>query len=45
MGLSTIMGDGSYCSIDEYCCRCNPQGTKGSGGDATQGDSMIGGLR
>jgi len=35
MGLSTITGGGSYCSIDEYCHQGDPQGTKGSGGDAT----------
>jgi len=34
-GLSMITGGGSYCSIDKYCRRCDPQGTKGSGGDAT----------
>jgi len=44
MGLSMIMGGSSYCSIDEYCCQCDPQGTKGSGGDATWGNSTGGGL-
>jgi len=44
MGLSTIMGGGSYCSIDEYSHRCDPQGTKGSGGDTTQGGSTGGRL-
>ena len=44
MGLSAIMGGGSYCSIDEYWCWCDPQGTKGSGGDATRGNSTSGGL-
>jgi len=44
MGLSMIVSGGSYCSIDKYCCRCDPQGTKGSGGDATQGGSTGGGL-
>jgi len=38
-GMSTgslmIMGGGSYRSIDEYSCRCDPQGTKGSGGVST----------
>jgi len=38
-GVSFISTGGSYCSIDEYCHRCNPQGTKGSGGDATWGGS------
>jgi len=46
MGSSMIMGSGSYCSIDEYCRRCCPQGTKGSGGVTTRGgDSTSGGLR
>jgi len=43
-GVSSIGTSGSYCSIDEYCHRCDPQGTKGSGGDETQGDSTGGGL-
>jgi len=43
-GVSSIGTGGSYCSIDKYCRRCDPQGTKGSGGDAAWGDSMIGGL-
>jgi len=34
-GVSSIDAGGSYCSIDEYSCRCDPQGTKGSNGDAT----------
>jgi len=38
-GVSFLGTGGSYCSIDEYWRRCNPQGTKGSGGDATQGGS------
>jgi len=42
LGVLLIGTGGSYCSIDEYCCRCDPQGTKGSGGDATQGGSMGG---
>jgi len=33
-GVSSIWTGGLYCSIDEYSCQCNPQGTKGSGGDA-----------
>jgi len=44
MGPSTIMGDGSYFSIDEYSRRCDPQGTKGSGGDAIRGGSTSGRL-
>jgi len=39
LGVSSIGTSGSYCSIDEYSRRCDPQGTRGSGGDATQGDS------
>jgi hypothetical protein len=30
--------------MDEYCRRCDPHGTSGSGGDATRGDSTIGGF-
>jgi len=41
-GILFIGTGGSYCSIDEYCRRCDPQGTKGSGGDATWGGSMGG---
>jgi len=41
-GVSSIGTGGSYCSIDKYCCRCDPQGTKGSGGDATWGGSTGG---
>jgi len=44
IGSSTIMGSGSYCSIDEYCHRCKPQGTRGSSGDSAQGSSTGGGL-
>jgi len=44
MGSSMIMDGGSYCSIDKYSRRCDPQGTKGSGGDATWGGSTNGGL-
>ena len=43
-GVSVIGTGGSYCSIDEYCRQCDPQGTKGSGGDVTRGGSMGGGL-
>ena len=43
-GVSSIGTGGSYCSIDEYSCRCDPQGTKGSGGDAAWGGSIFGGL-
>jgi len=43
-GVSSIGAGGSYCSIDEYSCQCDPQGTKGSGGDATRGGSTGGGL-
>ena len=43
-GVSFIGIGGSYCSIDEYWHRCDPQGTKGSGGDATRGGSINGGL-
>ena len=43
-GVSSIGTGGSYCSIDEYSCRCDPQGTRGSGGDATRGDSAGGRL-
>jgi len=43
-GVSSIGIGGLYCSIDEYSHRCDPQGTRGSGGDAIQGDSAGGGL-
>ena len=43
-GVLSIGTGGLYCSIDEYCRRCDPQGTKGSGGDATWGGSTNGGL-
>jgi len=43
-GVSSIRTGGLYCSIDEYSCRCDPQGTKGSGGDVAQGGSTSGGL-
>jgi len=44
-GSSMIMGGGSYCSIDEYSRRCDPQGTRGNGGISTRGGSMGSGLR
>jgi len=44
LGVSSIGTGGSYCSIDEYSRRCDPQGTRGSGGDATRGGSARGGL-
>jgi len=44
LGVSSIGIGGLYCSIDEYSCWCDPQGTKGSGGDATRGGSTSGGL-
>jgi len=40
LGVSFVGTGGSYCSIDKYCRRCDPQGTKGSGGDATRGGSV-----
>jgi len=42
-GVSLIGTGGWYCSIDEYSCQCDPQGTKGSGGVATRGGSRGGG--
>jgi len=36
-GVSSISTGGSYCSIDEYSLRCNPHGTRGSGGDVVRG--------
>ena len=42
LGVLSIGTGGSYCSIDEYCCQCEPQGTKGSGGDAIWGGSTGG---
>jgi len=42
--VSSIGIGGLYCSIDEYSCRCDPQGTRGSGGDAIRGDSTGGRL-
>jgi len=41
-GSLVLVGGGSYCSIDEYCHQCDPQGTKGRGGDIAQGGSTIG---
>jgi len=43
-GSSVIIGGGSYCSMDEYSRRCDPQGTRGSGGVAARGGSTSGGL-
>ena len=36
-GVSSIGTGGSYCSIDEYSLRCDPHGTRGSGGDVACG--------
>jgi len=30
--------------MDEYCCRCDPHGTRGNGGDATRSGCSGGGL-
>jgi len=43
-GVSSIGTGGSYCSIEEYSLRCDPHGTRGSGGDATRGGCSGGGL-
>jgi len=43
-GVSSIRTGGSYCSIDEYSCRCDPQGTKGSGGEVIWDGSIGSGL-
>jgi len=43
-GVSSIGTGGSYCSIDKYSLRCNPHGTRGSGGDVTRGGCSGGGL-
>jgi len=43
-GVSFIGAGGLYCSIDKYCRQCDPQGTKGSGGDAIRGGSTGDGL-
>jgi len=43
-GVSSIGTGSSYCSIDEYSCQCDPQGTRGSGGNVIRGGSIGGGL-
>jgi len=43
-GVSSIGTGGSYCSIDEYSLRCDPHGTRGSGGDVASGGCSGGGL-
>jgi len=43
-GVSSIGTGGSYCSIDEYSLRCDPHGTRGSGGVTTRGGCSGGGL-
>ena len=43
-GVSFIGTGGSYCSIDEYSLRCDPHGTRGSGGVTTRGGCSGGGL-
>jgi len=43
-GVSSIGTGGSYCSIDEYSLRCDPHGTRGSGGDATRSGCSGSGL-
>ena len=43
-GVSSIGTGGSYCSIDEYSLRCDPHGTRGSGGVTTRGGCSDGGL-
>ena len=43
-GVSSIGTGGLYCSIDEYSLRCDPHGTRGSGGDTTRGGCSGGGL-
>jgi len=42
--VSSIRIGSLYCSIDEYSCQCDPQGTRGSSGDATWGGSTSSGL-
>ena len=42
-GVLLIGTGGWYCSIDEYSRRCDPQGTRSSGGVATRGGSRGGG--
>jgi len=44
LGISSIGISGSYCSMDEYSRRCDPQGTRGSGGDTVQDGSTGGWL-
>ena len=44
-GVLPIGTGGWYSSIDEYSLRCDPQGTRGSGGVVTRGGSIGGGLR
>ena len=43
-GISSIGTGGSYCSIDEYSLRCDPHGTRGSGGDTAHGGCSGSGL-
>ena len=43
-GVLSIGTGGSYCSIDEYFLRCDPHGTRGSGGDVVCGGCSGGGL-
>jgi len=47
-GVSSIGTGGSYCSIDEYSLRCDPHGTRGSGGVTIRGgccsDGGLGGV-
>jgi len=43
-GVSSIGTGGLYCFIDEYSLRCDPHGTRGSGGDTTRGGRSDGGL-
>jgi len=42
--VSSIGTGGSYCSIDKYSLRCDPHGTRGSGGDIARGGCSGGGL-
>jgi len=45
LGVSSIGTSGLYCSIDKYSHQCDPQGTRGSGGDVTwdgsTGDRLV----
>jgi len=43
-GVSSIGTGGSYCSIDEYSLRCDPHGTRGSGGVTIRCGCSGGGL-